>query len=181
MLSTSDSLVERARDGDESAWREIVADIGPRLRGYARARGAPDPDDVMQDVLLAAAERLHAFEGDGSAFRSWIFSIAYRKIADRHRVSGREMVMDRLPERPAPSPEQEVVERTGGAAALDALRVLSDIERDVVLMRVIGEMDTADVARAVGKSVGNVRVIQHRAMARVRAELGRIGYGTSAA
>lgn len=178
MSATSDALVARARAGDESAWREIVAEIGPRLRGYARARGAPDPDDVMQDVLMAAAERISEFEGGGGAFRSWIFSIAYRKIADRHRVSGRETPVDRLPDRPAASPEHDLMERASRSAAFDALRVLTGVERDVVLMRVIGEMATPEVARAVGKSVGNVRVIQHRAMARVREELERTGYVT---
>jgi len=51
-------------------------------------------------------------------------------------------------------------------------------ERDVVLMRVLGGLDTEDVARAVGKRAGNVRVIQSRAMGKLRAELIRRGYGT---
>lgn len=178
---TSDEQLARARAGDERAWRDIVAEIGPRLRGYARAKGTPDPDDVMQDVLLAAAEHLGDFEGDGSAFRSWVFSIAYRKIADRHRVSGRETPIEHLPEVPHPSPEHEIEERESASAALAALDVLDGVERDVVLMRVLGEMDTPEVAAAVGKTEGNVRVIQHRALEKVRAELERTGYRSRAA
>ncbi len=62
-------------------------------------------------------------------------------------------------------------------AASEALNVLTGVERDVVLLRVIAGLDTSEVAAAVGKSEGNVRVIQHRAMERVRTELTRRGYG----
>lgn len=176
--SSADALLDRARVGDEAAWVEIVSEIGPKVRGYARAKGAPDPDDVMQDVLLAAASRLHAFEGDGRAFRSWVFSIAYRQIVDRYRVAGREDTeLPRVLVDHAPGPEDEVVASDTGSDALSALDVLDDEERDIVLMRVIGEMDSAEVGAAVGKRSGTVRVIQHRALAKVRAELVRRGYG----
>lgn len=172
------SLVERARAGDEAAWVEIVTEIGPKLRGYARAKGAPDPDDVMQDVLLAAASRLGAFVGDERAFRSWIFSIAYRQIANRHRVAGREdSELPRVLVDHSPGPEAEAILGDTGSDALAALVVLDETERDIVLMRVIGEMDSAEVGAAVGKKPGTVRVIQHRALDKVRAELVRRGYG----
>lgn len=172
------TLLERARAGDEEAWVEIVTEIGPKLRGYARAKGAPDPDDVMQDVLLAAASQLHRFEGDERDFRSWVFSIAYRQIANRHRVAGREdgelprVLVDR-----AASPEEIAIGRSAGSDALAALDVLSEEERDIVLLRVVGELDSDEVGRAVGRRPGTVRVIQSRALEKVRSELLRRGYG----
>ena len=175
------TLLERARAGDEAAWVEIVTDVGPKLRGYARAKGAPDPDDVMQDVLLAAASRLADFEGNERAFRSWIFSIAYRQIANRHRVAGREDAeLPRILMDGAASPEEAAVTEAVGSEAMAALEVLSEEERDIVLMRIVGEMDSEQVGRAVGKKPGTVRVIQHRALEKVRAELERRGYGQRA-
>ena len=172
-----DSLVERARAGDEAAWEEIVTGLGPRVRGYARGKGAPDPDDVVQDVFVAAASRLGDFVGDERAFRSWIFSIAYRQIANRHRTAGRAPL--ELRERPdgSPGPEDLAVQAEVHAEALEALDVLSPIERDVVLLRVVGGLDSKEVGQAVGKRPGTVRVIQSRALKRVRAELIRRGYG----
>jgi RNA polymerase sigma-70 factor (ECF subfamily) len=173
-----DSLVDRARAGDEAAWVEIVRDIGPRLRGYARAKGAPDPDDVMQDVLLAVAGRLADFEGDDRAFRSWVFSIAFRQIANRHRVAGREdSELPALIVESSPGPEDSVMADLAGSDALAALQVLDELERDIVLMRIVGELDSAEVGRAVGKRPGTIRVIQSRALAKVRDELVRRGYG----
>ncbi len=174
------SRVEAARRGDPDAWSELVAEFGPRIRGFARARGAPDPDDVMQDVFGAVAQRIGSFEGNESSFQSWLFSIAYRQIANRHRRSNRETLLDPK-DVPAPAvagPEDDVIRAEGASVALQALHVLNDIERDVVLMRVVAELSTDEVAAAVSKTPGNVRVIQTRALAKVRTELERVGYQT---
>jgi RNA polymerase sigma-70 factor (ECF subfamily) len=170
-------LIEGARAGEPAAWEHIVSELGPVIRGYARARGVRDPDDVMQDVFVAAASRIGGFEGDGDAFRSWLFGIAYRQIVNRHRRAAREPgpLPASLPGSTA-TPEEEVIDRLQGAAAVAALDALGELERDVVLMRVLGGLDTDAVAHAVGRRPGNVRVIQSRALAKLRAELARRGY-----
>jgi RNA polymerase sigma-70 factor (ECF subfamily) len=172
------SLVDGARAGDERAWHRIVTDYGPRIRGYARARGVADPDDLTQDVFTAAASQIGSFDGDDDRLRSWLFAIAYRQIVNRYRASDKQTTT--LPETlldPDGSPEDAVVRGLEGGAAVAALDVLTPLERDVVLMRVVGELDSRDVAAAVGKRPGNVRVIQSRAMTKLRGELERRGYG----
>ena len=181
-LADEDTRVDRAREGDARAWTEIVEDLGPTLRGYARARGIRDADDVMQDVFVAAASRIGDFEGDWKSFRSWMFSICYRQIVNRYRSKHKDGVAlpMTLADEAEPSPEEAIVSQVEASQAMRALNVLSEIERDVVLMRVIGDLDTGEVADAVGKTKGNVRVIQHRAMEKIRAELERLGYGNVA-
>ena len=172
--------VSRARKGDPVAWEQIVGEIGPVIRGYARARGVPDPDDLTQDVFTAAAQRIGEFRGDWGAFRSWLFAIAYRQVVNRYRASSRANATGPLPDDPpaaTPGPEDEVLERISAGGAVAALEVLEPLERDVVLMRVLGGLDADAVGRAVGKRPGNVRVIQFRAMAKLREELLRRGYG----
>jgi RNA polymerase sigma factor (sigma-70 family) len=171
-------LLDRARRGDAVVWEGIVTQFGPVIRGYARARGVRDPDDLTQDVFVAAASRFEGFRGDWEDFRSWLFAIAYRQVVNRYRRS--KFATDPLPPSlpsGAVSVEDEVIERIRGESAVDALQVLNDLERDVVLLRVLGGLDTEEVAQAVGKRPGNVRVIQSRAMGKLRAELIRRGYG----
>ncbi|HUG75171.1 MAG TPA: sigma-70 family RNA polymerase sigma factor [Acidimicrobiia bacterium] len=176
--ATTTSLVDGARAGDERAWQRIVTDYGPRIRGYARARGVADPDDLTQDVFTAAATQIGSFDGDDERLRSWLFAIAYRQIVNRYRASAKQTTT--LPDTlldPNGSPEEAVVRDLEGGEAVAALDVLSQLERDVVLMRVVGDMDSKEVAAAVGKRPGNVRVIQSRAMTKLRGELERRGYG----
>ena len=175
----ADGLLARARSGHQQAWSSIVAEIGPVVRGLAAAKGVPDPDDLTQDVFVAVASRLGSFEGDWQAFRSWIFSIAYRQIVNRWRAKDKETVQlpGYLVEPGALSLEDEVITNAAAGDALAALEVLSDDERDVILLRVLGGLDTAEVSQVVGKRQGNIRVIQTRALKKLRAELIRRGYG----
>lgn len=170
-------LVERARHGDVDAWSQIVRTLGPRVQGYARGKGISDAEDVVQDVFMAAAERIGDFDGDWRSFRSWIFSIAYRQIVNRYRAPGREDT-DLPPALadPASTPDDQVVARETVSEAVAALETLTGVERDVVLLRVVAGLDTEEVAAAVSKRPGNVRVIQSRALRKVRAELIGRGY-----
>ena len=171
-------LLDRARDGDGDAWSQIVHELGPRVQGYAQSKGVVDAEDVVQDVFTAAARQIGDFDGEWRAFRSWIFSIAYRQIVNRYRSPSRhDGELPRvLVDEDLIGPDQAVVIREMASEAVAAMDVLSEIERDVVLLRVIAGLDTAEVAKAVGKRAGNVRVIQSRALAKVRAELERRGY-----
>ncbi|MGH8945424.1 MAG: RNA polymerase sigma factor [Acidimicrobiia bacterium] len=172
-------LIEDARRGDVDAWSAIVQTLGPRVQGYARGKGISDAEDVMQDVFLAAAHGIGTFQGDESAFRSWIFSIAYRQIANRYRNPFRNQaeLPPTLVDPDQQTPDDEIIARETSSEALAALDVLEDTERDVVLLRVLADLDTEQVASAVGKEPGNVRVIQSRALAKVRDELQSRGYG----
>ena len=168
--------VAHARQGDERAWAEIVRDVGPTLVGYARARGVGDPEDLMQDVFVAAAARLGSFEGGWRDFRAWVFSIAYRQVVNRYRAPQAAAELPPALADPTDSPEDLVVRNVMASEAVQALEVLTEVERDIVLLRVIAGLDTPEVAAAVGKRRGNVRVIQTRALAKLREELVRRGY-----
>ena len=133
----------------------------------------------MQDVFLAAASRLASFTGNWSAFRSWVFSIAYRQVVNRYRAPERPTTLPLTLVSDAPSTEDQVVRGAMASDAIAALDVLSSVERDVVLLRVVAGLDTDEVAAAVGKRTGNVRVIQTRALAKLREELVSRGYGSS--
>lgn len=176
----SSQLIDRARAGDGDAWSQIIRELGPRVQGYARGRGVIDAEDVMQDVFTAVARRIGDFDGEWRAFRSWIFSIAYRQIVERYRSPSRNdtALPEVLVDDHSSAPDEIVVLHESASEAVAALDVLNEVERDVILLRVVAELDTAEVAEAVGKTTGNVRVIQSRALDKVRAELERRGYDT---
>ncbi len=174
MAQEFEALIVGARDGDERAWLVLVSELAPQITGYARSKGVADAEDLMQDVMVAVASGLGRFEGGWSDFRSWVFSIAYRRIADAHRAAYRrpaEAPLDARLSSTAPGPESLVITRTMADATLSALEVLNDTERDVIVLRVIAELDTDEVAAVIGKKPGTVRVIQSRAMKKLRKEL----------
>src|SRR4051794_35081681 len=66
-----DVALQAARLGDEAAFERLYRDTAPLVIGYARARGARDPEDVAQEVFTAMATKVGSFVGDERAFRSW--------------------------------------------------------------------------------------------------------------
>jgi RNA polymerase sigma-70 factor (ECF subfamily) len=168
-------------DGTALSWGEVFDEHAPAIASYARARGVRDPEDLVQDVFVAAVKQLHGFVGDRSGLRSLLFTIAYRRIADHHRRSYRRpetLVAEHTP-RPDPGPTVEQVVDLGESAnrAMQAFVVLSDRERRVIEMRLIEEASPASVGRALGLSSGNVRVIQSRALVKIRKHLRSMGEG----
>jgi len=170
-----DPLVEEAAAGSEVAWAEIVETVGPAIHGFARGRGAGDPDALVQDVFCDAARNISGFDGEWEQFRSWLFTIAYRRLSDQHRQAGRRPKTVPADDRDAidsrPDPEALLVQRETVAELLARLDGLEPLARDVVLLRVVGEFSAAEVAEIVGTTPGNVRVIQSRAIQRLRKEI----------
>ncbi|MFN8036843.1 MAG: sigma-70 family RNA polymerase sigma factor [Acidimicrobiia bacterium] len=161
-----------ARRGDHDALAELWTAWNPRVLRFARARGAPDPDDTASQVWLDAARGLHRFDGGPEQFTSWLFTIARRRVVDEHRRRGRraEIPSAELPDTPGGAPDPAAAGDLDAAIAL--VRRLPDDQAEAVLLRVVADLDVAEVARIMGRSEGNVRVLTHRGLRRLAGMLG---------
>ena len=175
-----DALVDAARAGGGWAFGRLWETLAPVVAAYLRARGVRDADDATSEVFLAAFRGIGRFEGDGAAFRSWLFTIAHHKGVDAHRRSARRDLLtgggrpggdEELVERSgrrAPSAEDEAMVLIGTEEALRRLAVLTEDQRAVLLLRVVAELSLAETAQVLGRPVGAVKALQHRALARLR-------------
>jgi RNA polymerase sigma factor (sigma-70 family) len=173
------SVLEAAREGSEAAWQELYTGLAPVVLGYLRANGAPDAEDVLSEVFLQVARDIGRFEGEERGFRSWVFTIAHHRLIDARRHSARRPV-DLSPEPPEPrgradDAADEALARIGVEEVKRVLSALSDEQRTVLLLRVIGDLSIDDVAKAVGKRPGAVKALQRRGLAAIKRELGRKG------
>ncbi|HEY3191328.1 MAG TPA: RNA polymerase sigma factor [Solirubrobacterales bacterium] len=173
------SLLEAARRGDEAAWQELYSGLAPVVLGYLRANSAPDPEDVLSEVFLQVARDIARFHGEEPGFRSWVFTIAHHRLIDARRHSARRPVdLSAEPLEPmvrADDAAEEALARIGVEEVHRVLASLSDDQRAVLLLRVIGDLSIEDVAKAVGKRPGAVKALQRRGLAAIRRELGRTG------
>jgi RNA polymerase sigma-70 factor (ECF subfamily) len=174
-----DSLLGAAREGSEAAWQELYDGLAPVVLGYLRANGAPDPEDVLSEVFLQVARDVTTFDGNERGFRSWVFTIAHHRLIDARRHFGRRPV-DLSAEPPEPAERaddaaDEALARIGLEEVQRVLGELSEDQRAVLLLRVVGDLSIEDVATAVGKRPGAVKALQRRGLAAVKRELGRKG------
>jgi RNA polymerase sigma-70 factor (ECF subfamily) len=183
MVDELDLLVAAARSGGGWAFGRLWAQLAPSVAAYLRGRGVRDADDVTSEVFLAAFRGIGRFHGDGVAFRSWLFTIAHHKAVDvRRRPASREILVDAvgagaghgLDNITARSAEDVAMEQIGGDRAVRQLEALTDDQRAVLLLRVVADLSLAETADVLGKPVGAIKALQHRALARLRAELAAV-------
>jgi RNA polymerase sigma factor (sigma-70 family) len=120
---------------------------------------------------------LHRFEGDEPGFRSWVFTIAHRRLIDARRASLRRPVElapaeDLEPSLPPADDEPFLLERAGTAEVLALLDRLGDDQREVLVLRLVAGFTTAEVAEVTGRSTEAVKGLAKRGLARLRVLVG---------
>jgi RNA polymerase sigma-70 factor, ECF subfamily len=194
-------LLERARNGDEGAFGELVESYGPELRGhcYRMLGSAADAEDTVQDAMLRAWRGLSRFEGRSSV-RSWLYSIATNAALDSARHKSRrelpvdfgpaaalgtevdEMVMDPVWLEPYPdrwltsdvnaSPEARYEQRESVELAfMTALQHLPPLQRAVLILREVVGFSAAETASQLGTTTASVTSALQRARVTVAERL----------
>lgn len=79
-------LLRRAQDGDVPAFELLISEYSPSVRRFARSmcRDAATADDVAQDALLKAYQRIRSYRFQ-AAFSTWLFRIVRNTLIDHSR------------------------------------------------------------------------------------------------
>src|SRR4051794_40610709 len=179
MTSPGPELVERAVRGDLDATSALLELIQPDVVRYCRAHLGrtggryTTADDVAQEVCLAVLRALPDFRDQGRPFSAFVYGIATHKIVDAQRAAGRHLALatvDDVPDRAdtRPGPEQQAVATDQARRLAGLLRHLSELHREIIILRVAVGLSAEEVGATLGMSAGAVRVAQSRALANLR-------------
>jgi RNA polymerase sigma-70 factor (ECF subfamily) len=165
-------LLEAARGGDGEAFRQLWLRYARGVAAFARARGAEEPDELTSDVFVAVFRRIGEFVGDEAAFRGFLFTVARRRLVDEARRRSRRVpTATWLPgsdDRRVASAEQVVMDQRSQAEARDLVEGLTLDQRDVLVLRIFGELPLEQVAEILGKRPGAVKALQRRGLDALR-------------
>jgi RNA polymerase sigma factor, sigma-70 family len=166
-----DELVARTKEGDASAFDELVRRYSPRVYGliYNMTSNHEETNDVMQDVFLKAFRSIKGFRGD-SSFYTWIHTIAmnmtinFLKKRNRRRGMSLDDVDSHIENDPdfieataTSDPRREANLSELQKRLNEAMQKLSHDHRAVVTMFDIQGMPHAEIAKILGISEGTVR------------------------
>ena len=158
-------LAERARDGDQLAFRALYERFAPMVHAVLVAHAAAqDADDLMQDVFLAAWRGLHRLQRDEHV-GAWLAVIARNRARRSH--SRAPPAAESLPDEPADPRSlaaRAVEARDAADAALALLAQLPDAYRETLAMRLVEGLSGPEIAEATGLTHGSVRVNLTRGM-----------------
>lgn len=152
-----DQLVEEAVRGSDSAFTALWRHHQPRMVRYL-AMFTNEPEDLCSEVWIKIATSIKSFQGDSNAFRGWIYTIARNAATDLARKRNRIGTTVELSEADWTGENSTMVE------VMDLIKRLPQEYAEIILLRVVADLNVNDVAEIVGKTSGNVRVLTHRGL-----------------
>ncbi len=165
-------IVARAPGRDAAAEAEFCRRFGPRIRlyGLKHLRSEAAAADLMQDVLVMVLEKLR--EGavrEPERLASFVLGTARQTVIDGRRSGRRRArILEAFPVDLVPAAEEDA-ELVDSERLKLCLAALPERERAVLLMTFYDDQPAAAVAAELKLSAGNVRVIRHRGLDRLRA------------
>jgi RNA polymerase sigma-70 factor, ECF subfamily len=164
--------------GDPQAVEQVFRELQPRLLRFLRSQESRSADDIAADVWLAVATGISRFDGDWSDFRAWVFAIARNRLADHRRTGARRRtdVVDSATfehHHADDAPDDEALDKISAQQAATLIAtVLAGDQAEVLLLRVLGDLDVDQVASMMQRTPNWVRVTQHRAVRTLAKRLG---------
>ncbi len=143
---------------------------------YRHSSNALLADQTVGEVFARLLEQLSQGRGPRSNLRAYLFEIAYHAIVDEIRHARRTQPLQAA-EYALPvtgDPGRELEERLLLEVVRQAMREeLTDDQRHVIILRFLEDFSLKETARIMQKKVGNIKVIQQRAVTALRRALDR--------
>ncbi len=171
-------LIRQAATGDQAAFTALYEMHAERVYRHVRFQ-VPDgheAEDITQEVFIKAWKSLPRYRHTGAPFVSWLIVIAHNAIVDHFRSKKNVRELDESNEPQSQSdPVSNVEAEFGKAEIREALMSLRGDKRTVLIMHFIDGFSYEEIGKALGKSEGAIRVIQHRALKDMKKILSEAG------
>jgi RNA polymerase sigma-70 factor (ECF subfamily) len=176
------TLVDTIIAGDRDAYRLLVERESTTVfRCCYRVLGhVEDAEDVAQESFVTAFRSLASWRGDGSV-RAWLAQIATRQALRAATRRSRNISLDdgagdtalteRIARAYAPDPSAAVAAADTAAQIREAVTLLPEPYRETIALRYFAELSIDEIAQALDRPIGTVKVHVHRGLERLRAQL----------
>jgi RNA polymerase sigma-70 factor (ECF subfamily) len=172
------TVVEAAQRGEHEALSALYEYYFPKVYRYAAARlaTAEDAEDVTEEIFLRVIDKIGSFSWRGLPFGSWVFRIARNEVVShvrRQKVRGATaQLTDTIPDY---TPDHTELVET--AMTMDVVREaigrLPEAQRQVISLRFVAGLSVAETAQSLKKTENNVKVLQHKAIAKLQQMVSR--------
>ena len=176
---SEDYLVQQAIKRDRVAFTALYERCVDRVyrHVYYRVSSHADAEDITQEAFVKAWQSIDRYKRTGAPFVSWIITIAGNLVIDHYRKQAKVIVTDEIyefkPAEQVQDPAREAEVNVDNAIIKEAVLKLKGDKQRVILMHFIDGLTYEEIARALNKSEGAVRVIQYRALGELRSFLKR--------
>lgn len=156
-MKSDRDLVWCLQSGDEIAWSEFYNSHVQALYNFIRTNGVYDPvsiHNLLLEIWAAAPKAIASFNGQSTTLKTFLFSIACRKISDFWR---KQTFRDALPKA---IPDVEYTEAS--VALREALAKLSVQERQVLILRYLEGFSVEEIAAILDRTRKGIEALLSR-------------------
>ena len=178
------ALVQEAKDGSSEAIGTLFERFGTRLYAMIRSKmgsslqNRVDPEDVLQNTMLKAFEKIDQFDGNGpTTLLGWMAIIAHHEMRDQARFHQRGKRDNRQNTAIATKHRflaDKVRSQTSALVLKEEWRILEDAlnqlesdHKEIVVMRKLQELSFAEIGERMGRSPDACRMLLARAMTKL--------------
>lgn len=191
-MEAIERLLDCARKGDDEALSTLYNQFLPGIFGYIATR-VPNritAEDLTSEVFLQMVEGIHRLRAkDEAGFTAWLLRIARMVVADYYRKREKQPTLVALPtdsydetqrehlilttNNPDSDPVSWAEAREDWHTVVQAINMLTEEQRQVLVGRLILGYDIAAVARMLGKQANAIKALQFRALQSLQRLLGK--------
>lgn len=178
LVNDETQIIQRAISGEKQAFGLLYEKYSNAILRYLffRLASNEEAEDMTESVFIKAWEALpflKHFEKDLN-FRAWLYRIAHNSLIDFLRAHKEEQSIDAIGELPSWTliPEKATEQKETKVELTCAIRQLDEISLQVIMNRFIAGLDHRETAQIMGLREGNIRVIQFRALKKLKEILG---------
>jgi len=173
--SSDGEIIKAVIEGDNRAYGELYKRYLDEIYRYVYYRVANshlEAEDLIQVVFIKAWEVILKNKPGKHNFRALVYRIAHNLVVDRWRTQKQELSLEAKSfealTSPAPTPEQLARSNEEINDITSAIRELEPRLQQVFICRFINGLSHSETAQALGLTTGHVRVLQYRALKKIR-------------
>lgn len=167
-------VVQRVQAGEVKAFEIIFAKYKSHVFRFINFRvGNRDlAKDLTSDTFLHALEKIDSFKWEGRSLEAWLITIARNLVTDHYKSSRYRNeittagvgTLDQEDHEPEAHPDAMVIDHIRNVALLSAVKQLGPDQQECIILRFLKGFSVAETARAMRRSEGAVKQLQHRAL-----------------
>jgi RNA polymerase sigma-70 factor (ECF subfamily) len=140
---------------------------------YARLRDREAAEDVTSEVFFKALRGIDGYRHKGRPFSAWLYQIAANAVIDHVRARRPTVGLEEATEPPdaRTSVDDAVMARLDLGRVWAAMDKLTAPQQQAIALKLAADLSVADIAACMGRSEGAVKLLVHRGLGAVRAEL----------
>jgi RNA polymerase sigma-70 factor, ECF subfamily len=171
---SEDFLVQQAIQRDRTAFTTLYDRHVDQVyrHVYSKVSNQADAEDITQEAFVKAWKAIHKYRKTESPFIAWLITIARNLIADHYKKRTDHVnlddVVEKSPAQPLSDPERLAEAGFNRDLVKQAVLKLEGDKQKVIMMRFIDGFSYEEIAQAMNKSEGAIRVIQYRALNELR-------------